>query len=364
MTMRHVQRTQQTCRNGLARLDVIVMLLVFALLCAVIGPALSRPRITSRKMTCLNNLRCVGVAVLNFTSSSPENELPSLSTDIEIINIKDQHGKLAAPWSMQLLPMLDATAVLNNIKKNALIDSGNTASDTMRISDTEKIWLENFTCPENLNSHRKPGGLSYVVNAGFFPRDLYHGDPEGLHGVGVLSWDGNNVAGEELDIRVSAATGVFWRAHKSFRFTMDDVTTGDGTSSTLMLTENLQAGKWYETDTAKIGFGLPVVATNGQVSFGKDAFFESVARPLNTNFEGGNLATAKPRDWPINADPKAQQGTRPRPSSNHQGGVNAMFCDGSCRFLSDGIDPQVYIKLLTSNGVSYGEFVFFGRTEY
>ena len=62
-----------------------------------------------------------------------------------------------------------------------------------------------------------------------------------------------------------------------------------------------------------------------------------------------------PRDWRINRDLKAATGTRARPSSNHEGGVNVIFCDGSGRFLSDRIDLHVYVKLLTSNGVKYGE---------
>jgi prepilin-type processing-associated H-X9-DG protein len=129
----------------------------------------------------------------------------------------------------------------------------------------------------------------------------------------------------------------------------------DGTSTTVMLTENLQAGRWYDTDTTHIGFGLPVETKDAQVLFGSGRFFESPAQPLNTEFAGGSIATATPRDWEINSDRNAEKGTRPRPSSNHNRSVNAMFCDGSGRELSDRIDPRVYTKLLTSNGVEYGE---------
>lgn len=355
MTMRRSPGIRPIRRSGLGRLDVIVMMIVVAILCAVVAPAVYGPRITARKMHCVNNIRQVGLAIVAFTGAS-NGAFPPLSTEMDIENGEGQLGLLPSPWSIQILPALDAVALFKNIRKTAVADAGNADLPTMRVGDTEKIWLEVFTCPEDPDSFRQPGGLSYVVNAGFIPRDLYYGDPAGRHGLGLLSWDGNNNPGEEQDLRVSAATGAIWRTHPSIRYTLDDISSGDGTSSTLLLTENLQAGTWYDTDTTKIGFGLPVVANDSQIPFGEGTFFESATRPLNTGFKGGTLATAKPQDWQINADLKSKTGTRPRPGSNHKGGVNAFFCDGSARFLNESIDPQVYVKLLTSNGVTYGEY--------
>ena len=63
----------------------------------------------------------------------------------------------------------------------------------------------------------------------------------------------------------------------------------------------------------------------------------------------------RPDYWAINRELGAAPGTRPRPSSNHAGGVNMMMCDGSVKFLGDSISKHVYAKLCTSNGVNYGE---------
>ena len=35
--------------------------------------------------------------------------------------------------------------------------------------------------------------------------------------------------------------------------------------------------------------------------------------------------------------------------------MNVIFCDGSGKFLSENMDKYTYYKLLTSNGVTYGE---------
>jgi prepilin-type processing-associated H-X9-DG protein len=47
-------------------------------------------------------------------------------------------------------------------------------------------------------------------------------------------------------------------------------------------------------------------------------------------------------------NPKVGQGI----SSDHPGGVNAVFADGSIRFLSDTIDPKTLAELLDLDGCS------------
>ena len=340
----------------MGRIDVIVLIGVGVLLCAIVGPGLLQKRRVISPIMCLRNLRETGMAAINFASTNDGGELPSLRSDIEITNAAGQKGTMTMSWQTQLLHHIDAAELLRNIRKNAVVASGEENQFRMKIAETERIGIKAFACPEDWDSYKKKsGGSSYVANAGFISRSLYHGDPKGLHQVGTLSWDGNNVYGEEKDIWISAATGVFWQKNRRFYSSLDYAATGDGLSTTLMLTENIQAGPWYETDTAKIGFGLPINDSNGQVLFGAGTFFESIEQPLNTQFFGETLTSSTPQDWRINSGLKAKTGTQPRPSSHHQGGVYAMFCDGSLRFLSEKIDPHVYVKLLTPNGMVYGE---------
>lgn len=342
-------------RSGLSWTDVFVCLAVLTLIFCVILPGLNlqshRP---ARKMECLNNMRNLALAIQNYCANT-DGTLPRLTTTTTISNESSIKGTMLMPWPVTLLPALDATAVLKQIKLDAVAPNGEGPNAVLQIADAEKLWLPVFTCPQDLGSYRQRGGLSFVLNIGIMPENLFHGDPNGLHRLGGLSWNGNDVSDELEDIQICAATGVIWRPNDNFYPSLDYISEGDGTSTTLLVTENLQAGHWYDTDTTLIGFGLPVRTSNEMVSFGMGSLFESAERPLNTEFEGGSLGASQPQEWQINRDLNAAKGTRPRPSSNHQGGVNVIMCDGSGRFLSDSIDPHVYVKLLTTNGVKYGE---------
>ncbi len=341
------RRRNRTNRRGLTRIDVIVVLGLGLLLFLLFAPAMRSARRPARKLQCLSNMRNVALAMQNYASSQ-SGKLPYLSSVKAIKNSADEEGEFIEGWPVTLLPALDSTTLLKAIRKNAVIKSGQAT-----IGDGERIWLEVFTCPDDSDSFRKPGGLSYVVNAGFISQSLYHGDPYRKHIPGSLAWGGE--PGDDKAIAVHTSTGVFWQQTDAFESSLDYVSTGDGVTTTLMLTENLQAGNWYDTDTASIAFGFPVANSKGQIPLGAGQTFESEQKPLNTEFKAGTLTTAKEQSWRVNADLKGKVGTLPRPSSNHAGGVNVIMCDGSGRFLNQNIDPHVYLRLLTANGHAYGE---------
>ena len=126
----------------------------------------------------------------------------------------------------------------------------------------------------------------------------------------------------------------------------------------MMLSENLQAGNWWDSSANKLGFGIrvPVNVATSQPTYGSAGTNYSAApagQPMRT--EGTAFATTTPDPWFINRNLAAGAGTASRPSSQHFGGVNVVFCDGSARYLNENMDKDTYVKLLTSNGVANGE---------
>lgn len=334
-------------RAGFTRTELVVVVVCLLLGCTIIGPGLLSRRSQHHKLYCLNNIRHTTFAIHNAAAGTG-GKLVRLTAPVPVTNSAGQQGTLVASWPVQILPALDATALLKQIKANAIIESGQA-----RIHPDEHIFLNPYTCPDDPNAYHIPGRLSYVLNAGFISQHLYHSDPNRKHTPGTLTWIG--LPGDDDATAVQAATGVTWHPSTVAQISLDSIAAADGESNTLLLVENLQAGQWYDTDTASLAFGFPVPNTKGQVAVGSGQLFESADKPLNTQFAGGTLDTASRQDWRINRNLRAKLGTLPRPSSIHAGGVNVTLCDGSLRFLNENIDPHVYLKLMTWNGAVYGE---------
>ena len=383
--------TKRQPRRGFTLIELLVVISIIAVLASLIAPAVQSARRAARKLECLNNIRQVGLAMVAF-SSNTGGGLPYLTSDVPISNSNGTGFIYGAGWPMQLLPALDATAILKNIKSNAVVAGGSAAPYSFAVNtglNGENVWLPVFTCPDDSDSFRQPGGLSFVVNAGFIPSKIW-GAQETVAAGGpfqqpyIIDWNGDSnyskdgislqgsfTVFDSQDQAVQTATGVFFRAtanpsSNSFQPSLDYLSTGDGTGSTLLLTENLNAGPWNGSLGSQSGYGVNHLGFSISVPV-------SNAYQVNTGlFTPGTLATisgtggftdptANLDVWVINRNLGTAVIGTPRPSSQHAGGVNAIMGDGSGRFLNENVDKNVYAKLLTSNGVTYGERTLNGR---
>lgn len=339
---------KQKLRRGFTLIELLVVISIIAVLASLIAPAVQSARRAARKVQCLSNMRNVGLAMQNFASSN-NGSLPALVSTQVVTNSSGQQGTMAVPWTILLLPALDNSALLKNIRNDALVTG--TAPNTIASINTnpgfENVAIEVFTCPDHVNAFKKPGGLSFVVNAGH----MAPGTGPGAWGVsdlnhypGIFDWTLPSGAGDAGDIAIGQATGVIWK--QGYTSSLEYVSTGDGTSTTILVTENLQAGKWYDQTTNALGFGIkmPATLTNAYANAG-----------LAGSGQLYITAPASPDDWFINRNLSAGQYAAPRPSSQHAGGVNVIMCDGAGKFLNESMDQGVFTRLMTSNGVSFGE---------
>lgn len=303
-----------TCpRNGLGRLEAIVLLFTLVLLATLVLPALDSDRNRNRRFRCLNNMRNVGLAMQNYASQHG-GKLPSLEDD-------------EWPWPRTMLRLLDQPALDRKI----------VAGETLSEAD---LTLSVFTCPQNEDAFQQPGSLSYVVNGGygFFPVDpefnvVYE---RGRHSL-AQDWNGNATI-EETDRLVTRSTGVIWRRNEYVRqMTLDEIGTADGVGNTLLLAENLHAGSWTTRDIR----GLAIVVDRNRLTFDRKA---------------GELAVSKADLGPFAINgAKDATGLVPAPSSNHNGGVSVIWADGRGTMLSEDIDPLIYVRIMTPAGSLYGE---------
>lgn len=180
--------------------------------------------------------------------------------------------------------------------------------------------MEILNCSSNPNWQRGRPSLSYVVNAG--RADPAPDATPAQIAAGGICFDLTD--GAKLKLQTS----------------LDYIHEHDGTSATLLLTENLQAGSWVvpNADTARLWntfVWYAAGATGCNKAINCDAQFVGPGRPLGT----GPAASLR----------------HARPSSFHKAGASVYFCDNHVTFLSEEIDYDVYKQLMTPNGAASGD---------
>ena len=104
MTLSSLRRGE-TRRRGFTLIELLVVISIIATLAALILPGIQAARESARRLTCLNNIRNIGVAMMNFTSSSG-GKLPKLTGQDNYVPVGGG-TPVNYGWPVTLLPLLD-----------------------------------------------------------------------------------------------------------------------------------------------------------------------------------------------------------------------------------------------------------------
>jgi prepilin-type processing-associated H-X9-DG protein len=372
-------------------IEMMVVVFIVAVAIGLSLPFLNQNTGCSRRAQCQNNLRQLGLAMLNFSSS--RNVFPNAGTiyddpsihggDPAISNIyraivdpdsfDDRNHPLLSNWIIEILPYLDQQDLAN-------------AWDTSRPFDWDQPQVAGqppngvisrtgigiLRCPNDPTTVQGQGNLSYAVNGGFarwypIPVSWSGGAKDGTSRNGDVlrlspdhDWKQNMAIGKTLGVMfLGTQTGDQpW----DMKTTLSDIT--DGASNTLLIGENTLVG--YSQDSPYAGgletnWACPL--PNFVLFLGSDDICRSGRSP--TDCRGGQLQRLKDgRDGPgwVRANQRGTfeeinygqnlslEGSFPFANSGHPGGANFVFCDGATRFLSSTIDGTVYAKIITPAG--------------
>lgn len=342
-------------RRGFTLVELLVVISIIAVLMSLILPAVQQARGAARRTQCMNNMRNVGIAVL-ANAAKRKDKIPGYGHFIPVLPVGIDNPTPSqigcqplggVNWVVECLAELDRTDLFDRWDFQALPeDPNNTALG--------QTYMQVLVCPDDESAVEIPGGLSYVINSGYAERDLFYAysaliaagetpTQNTVHQYDVIptDWDEDGEAPglpfpfrDRQDEKITRDTGVSWLHVQARNYSQSLTSIYDGLSNTFLLAENINAGSsgtWSDPAPPNCTFVYGIEPSE---------------------VTGANFADP-PRPEGVDGLPNVMREfgeETPFPSSNHLGVVNFVMCDGSVRGISENIDRQAYLQLMTPAG--------------
>lgn len=304
---------------GFTLVELLVVIAIIGTLVSLLLPAVQAAREAARRAQCQNNMKQLGLAVLNYESARKSLPPGNLGWDPDTDN-HGPSGKPRTPFVVWILPYLEEGNAYEQY------DFSKGWHDQPALLPIMQRPLASYQCPsdEGQVMDNATGSLDYDDHKGNY----------GINWGSHTYWDQENEeAFGQADDRVKTEDGrkaPFWL---EFGARLSQIE--DGTSNTLAMMEILQAPSegsapddldrrgriWNETS------GCHLVSTFNSPNSGEKDFGLCVDRPeinlpcLQNPTERWNMMSAR---------------------SNHSGGVNTVMCDGSVQFFTDEVDLKMW----------------------
>ena len=304
--MKYSRPTNQSKRmqQGFTLVELLVVIAIIGILVALLLPAVQKARESARTLQCKNNLRQIGLGMLNYESarrSFPPGQKRFCS------------GCSEFGWSAFFLPHIEEGAIHDQIDfKLSLTDPVNRPAFQSRVAS--------YLCPSV--SIRAPGREGDFV--GEYPTNL-NGLPQSKGGgFACIDYFGINGPG---DSQVDPAG----KRYGANRGVLLDLMPGEIQSKTVRM-------RHIKDGTSKT---ICVAEATGRANDG--------AKLKGAWGSGQNTAEV---DFAINASGEEDIYNRKKDEiySDHTGGAQVLYCDGSVILVSDEIEKPIIFAICTRNG--------------
>lgn len=344
-------------RLAFTLIELLVVIAIIAILISLLLPAVQAARESARRAGCVNNLRQIGLGMHNYESAIgifPPGRLNSY---------RPGNGMCWGAYS-QLLPFLEQQALFASMNFGINPDTDYTSSVAAMNMTAMRTTLNVLICPSDA-----PPGLVRVGNGDYavmnYPLNvgseysLVQNPPMG-------AVPPNGIFFENSAVRIAGIT--------------------DGTSQTIAISETIRSTAGSPTGANSLGV-FQQAPLSGYVITGNNTAGNGPPILSDADYQARCLTATPPGfqqtrgvKWPYGAPGHTMYNHRRPPNDNrydcrgglphsnrtpadwqnlslniaarsrHPNGVNAVFCDGSVRFMKDSISTATWQSLATRNG--------------
>jgi prepilin-type N-terminal cleavage/methylation domain-containing protein/prepilin-type processing-associated H-X9-DG protein len=352
-------------------IELLVVIAIIAVLISLLLPAVQSAREAARRAQCVNNLKQIALAALNFESSN--NQLPPGWGPQPIYPSLPAYGR--ANPKVLILQYLENGNTFNAF--NLQWDLNIYQSVGTNFTAQDQV-ISTYVCPSDGNTTKVTSGSqaagysNYMASTGGSASMLYGGTnptsyPFDETNTSVLGPFNVQINESGLPLPTPTAPNPGYLAVTG-KVTMASIT--DGTSNTGMFAETTMSPYAATVYPAIYAGNIPyspfmVYAWGG--TWSNQVYPAGCGNWANANdwflmgYRGGewyrNIPstgyyshTIPPNYNQNDCDNSAVQGGHGAARSYHPGGANAAFCDGSVHFFKNSINPRTWFALGTRAG--------------
>ncbi len=324
-------------RSAFTLVELLVVIAIIGILVGLLLPAVQAAREAARRMQCSNNLKQIGLGLLNYESTYKSFPMAWWLDVPGGTNLAAANGNV---WGFAILPFLEQTNLYNQFNQRypAMNELGPIAQANVAVIDTP---IGFYNCPsapkdatDRYQGDASEAGLPVTWSAA--PSDYIA--TTGVRGVfSNIAYAGNGGGDRHGALQVGGLYGSS-RGGKIGAMT-------DGTSNTFLIGERTGGSQIYVGTTAAQALSALLVETNG----GGWGDLLNGENWISGGLFAGSYDPSNPAAY-LQEGPCGINCTNIRGRSFHcfhTGGAHFALGDGSVQFLSETTDAFVIAAMIT-----------------